>query len=156
MVSPNHINYWNYLETVTANRNKEAISRLGTESQVKLNTAQEPVYAATVNKIVADTALSRANTQSTLANIDFSQRMTNNAEADLKFQIEKFAKEYILNEADTKTRQDNIKLGYDKMIQDLGITDKNRNAQVTGIWVGVLNALIGAGAKIVGTMLSGD
>lgn len=72
MASANHINYWNYLENVTANRNREqemsthnriveGLDTRKTMAQVSLNASQELLNAASTLKVKADTAVSYAN-----------------------------------------------------------------------------------------------
>lgn len=134
MASANHINYWNYLETVTANRNKEALQGALNESTIDLNKTQEVVNAALTNKLGADTAQGYANAQSTLANIGFSARKTAVMERDLAFQIDKFAKQLQLDTQkavwDKAFKVESIKFDYAKLAQDLGIhTDKMTQAQ---------------------------
>lgn len=157
MVSPNHISYWQYLEDVKANRNREketsyhnrvteGFEGSKTNSIVSLNKTQELVNMANILKTKADTEVSYAMADKIAADTIVSQTMVSKLKQDiaesrtnqvvnlknlelnqnkLKFDMDKFAKEYILSEKDVKIREGNLNLGIAKLQQELQIhTDK--------------------------------
>lgn len=153
MASTNHVNYWKYLEEVTANRNREAenvrhnIATEGldlkrTDSQVSLNKTQELLNLAGVGKTIADTTVAHEQAKKISADTLVSKVQVEKIKQDiaeskagvilardrlnkdireLEFSMDKFVKEYILDEKDAETRRLNIYLGAYKLIQDFDI-----------------------------------
>jgi len=164
MASSNHINYWNYLETVTADRNKEALQRQGYDIQSELNKTVQNVNVAQASKLVSDKKLSeglalkaQADTETALAmaksivaNIDFTGRMTTNKEEELKFQIRKFGKEFGISEKEIKVKQDLLQNAIDKLAQDKEIATADREKEYLKIFAGLMGSIVGAAAKLGG------
>lgn len=163
MVSSNHVNYWNYLETVTADRNKEAIQR-------ELNTTTQAVNLAQAEKLVsdkklseglalkalADTDLSKANrdqslamAKSILANIDFSERLTTNKEGELKFQIGKLATEFGLKKVEVAAKLLELDIELKKLEQQKDIATADREAKYLEIFARLMGSIVGAAGGVV-------
>lgn len=157
MASSNHISYWNYLENVTANRNKEKLTAEGLGLQKELNTSQISVNEvqklrsyAEMEKMKSEIARIEADAKSILENIDFTRRLTANKEAELKFFIEKTGKELGLKDRDIKN-QENL---YEAKRQELSlrkdIADLDRAFLEKKMWVETIGELVGLVGKAAG------
>lgn len=94
MASSNHVNYWNYLENVTQNRNREyentrhntateGIGLLTARSGASLNLTQELVNKAQAIKLGADTKVSEASAQKIAADRLVSLATVNKIKQDI-------------------------------------------------------------------------
>lgn len=145
MVSANHVNYWNYLESVTANRNKEKLTSEGLGLQQQeiglkakdldlkkaMNESQMKVNVATESKFLADAI-------STLENIGFSERSTRVKEKELDFQVNKWADQFGLDKS--KLKKDLLgldielhKIAQDRDLTELEITQKREAAYLNAL-----------------------
>lgn len=189
MASTNHVNYWNYLENVTANRNRETentrhntttegIGLMTAKSGVALNATQELVNKAQAIKLGADTKVSLAQADkiaadrlvslatigkikqdivASKANVEFQRGTLALNNKELLFDMEKFAKEYILDAKDAETRAGNLKLGIAKLEQEFDIhedkmsqADKDRYQR----YISELNKTVIAAGNIVSTTVN--
>lgn len=155
MVSPNHINYWNYLETVTANRNKEAIQREGQDSQIALNETQKRLNIASTNKLGADIQTALAQAKSILANIDFTKRLTVVKERELKLNLDRWAQEFGINADKLAVYQGELNLAIDKMNQDKEMKAKDRELAYVKIVADFFGGIFGNSVKAGVATMSG-
>lgn len=154
MVSPNHINYWNYLETVQADRNREALQKEMNRSNIDLNKTQAIVNAAITHKLGAEYYKTKAETSSVLANIGFKERETTVKEKELLFKINSFAenlkKEYYDIDINKEVAKEKLKFAYEELAQELGIHTDKMNLEQQKLF----KSYVDTAADLVGTILT--
>lgn len=154
MASANHVNYWNYLENVTANRNREKLTSEGLGLQKEeiglksrdldlkeiLNNSQIRVNSASESKFLTEAI-------SVLSNIGFSERMTKVKEKELDFNVNKWADQFGLNKLELKKDLLGLQIDLHKISVDKTLKEGDQAIKMVEIYSKVFSSILGGMAK---------